>query len=139
MGIDDAVGSGDSKFFEDLLGATTGNVQGNVRGTFKECNSSCDSRLNQTEMDSSFSNDQCSEAQPSGSMVVRQVWQHNGPWVMSGRLRCQGVDSGRVLGGHSHQTVPLTVEPEPEGSGRAMVQVCCSLGFYTRRAFEPRA
>ena len=32
-------------------------------------------------------------------MVVRQVWQHNGPWVMSGRLRCQGVDSGRVPGG----------------------------------------
>ena len=30
MGIDDAVGSGDSKFFEDLLSATTGNVQGNV-------------------------------------------------------------------------------------------------------------
>ena len=99
MGIDGAVGSGDSKFSEDLLGATTGNVQGNVRGMFKECKSSCDIRLNQTEKDSSFFNDQCSEAQPSGSMVVRQVWQHNGPWVMSGRLRCQGVDSGRVPGG----------------------------------------
>ena len=139
MSIDGAVRSEDSKFSEDLLGATTGNVQGNVRGTFKECNSSCDSRLNQTEMDSSFFNDQCSEAQPSGSMVVRQVWQHNGPWVMSGRVRCQGVDSGRMLGGHSHRTVPLTVRPEPQGSGQAMVQGCHSLTYFTRRAFEPRA
>ena len=82
-----------------LLGATTGNVQGNVRGTFKECNSGCNNRLNQIEMDNSLFSDQCPEVPPSGSVAVRYVWQHNGPWVMSGRLRCQGVDSGRVPGG----------------------------------------
>ena len=75
MSIDGAVRSEDSKFSEDLFGCH----DGQCARTLKECNSGCNNRLNQTEMDSSFSNDQCSEAQPSGSMVVRQVWQHNGP------------------------------------------------------------
>ena len=112
---------------------------GQCARTLKECNSGCNNRLNQTEIDDSLLGDQCPEAPPSGSVVDRQVWQHNGPWVMSGRVRCHGVDSGRVLGGHSHRTVPLTVGPEPQGSGQAVVQGCHGLGFYTRRAFEPRA
>ena len=36
MSIDGAVRSEDSKFSEDLLGATTGNVQGIERGVDKE-------------------------------------------------------------------------------------------------------
>ena len=36
------------------------------------------------------------------SMVDRQLWQHNGPQVRSGRVRDHRVALGRVLGLHSH-------------------------------------